>query len=97
LGIFRIFYWLIILQLLQFFFQLLEIDPDFVPARINLGNSLTEIERYDEAEEQYEKAVELRPDDPRNHYNYAIFLRKMEKYDEVLSSFGTCKINHYSN
>jgi len=27
--------------------------------------------------------VELRLDDPRTHYNYAIFLRKMEKYDEA--------------
>jgi len=48
-----------------------------------LGNLLTDTKRYDEAEEHYEKAVELSPDDFRTHYNFAIFLREMKRIDEA--------------
>lgn len=36
-------------------------DPDFAEARVNLGNALASVERFDEASEHFAKAIQLDP------------------------------------
>ena len=43
----------------------LELNPDDVPRRIGLGNLLVELERFDEALVEYERARLLSPEDPQ--------------------------------
>ena len=51
--------------------------PDLVEAHSNLGNTLKELGRLDEAQESYTQAITLKPDYAEAHYN----LTKLKKFD----------------
>jgi tetratricopeptide (TPR) repeat protein len=41
------------------------------------------MERCDEAEEEYKKALALNPYYPPLHYSYGLLMRKMRRFDEA--------------
>ncbi len=49
-----------------------ELDPAFYKARINLGAAYRAARRWQDAEAQFFKALELRPDDPLAHFDLGI-------------------------
>ena len=49
-------------EALEYYDTAIGLDPEFGPAYYEKGLSLMNLKRYDEAEECYQKAVELNPD-----------------------------------
>lgn len=62
------------------FRRVLEINPDYAPAIVNLGNLCQEVEDYDNAMMYYEEASRKDPDYPMSYYNMAIVLKKKNEY-----------------
>ena len=59
-------------------------DPD---AHFNLGNTLRELGRLDEALASYTQAITLKPDYAQAHYNMGNALKKLGRLDEALASY----------
>ncbi len=52
------------------------------------GNALTRLKRYDKALEQYNHALELRPDDPDVLSNRGNALDGLKRYEEALATYN---------
>jgi tetratricopeptide (TPR) repeat protein len=65
-----------------------ELDPDDAEARCCLGNTLREQARYDDALEQFRKALELAPDDPMPCAELCLFYHESLHDDERALLFG---------
>ena len=65
----------------------LAIDPAFVDAHIELGNTFRELKRYDDAIDCFQKAIEIDPDSSRAHQNLANMYWKLERFKEALRIF----------
>ncbi|MDB9699287.1 tetratricopeptide repeat protein, partial [Candidatus Pelagibacter sp.] len=63
------------------------LKPDFAEAHYNLGITLKELGKLDEAEESYRKAIALKPDYAEVHYNLGITLKELGKIDEAEESY----------
>jgi len=62
----------------------LRLKPDFVPARINLGNIEAARERWSAAEREYRRALRVSPDDPDALNNLAwVLYRQDRRLDEA--------------
>jgi tetratricopeptide (TPR) repeat protein/uncharacterized caspase-like protein len=62
---------------MQAYREQIERNPENTAYRYNYGSLLLKADRYDEAAEQLQKAVELDPIDPKKHYNLgAAYLNK---------------------
>ena len=55
-------------------------------AHSNLGNTLQELGRLDEAEASYTQAIALKPDYAEVYYNFAITLQELGRLDEAEAS-----------
>ena len=60
---------------------------DFVEAHYNLGNTLQELGRLDEAEASYNQAIALKPDYAEAHSNLGSTLKKLDRLDEAEASY----------
>ena len=61
--------------------------PEYAEAHSNLGNTLQELGRFDEAEASYKQAVVLRPDYAQIHKNLGITLQELGRFDEAEASY----------
>jgi tetratricopeptide (TPR) repeat protein len=55
----------------------------------NLGNTLAQLGRYDEAEAEMKKAISLRPDKAEYYFNLGNILGRAERYPEAARYFET--------
>ena len=67
--------------------QALEIKPDFAEAHINLGNTLKDLGRLDEAETNFRRALQIKPDFAMAHSNLGFVLSEKGKLDEAIASY----------
>ncbi len=74
---------------IKLYWQVLEIDPDHVDARINVGRLLHERGEVDRAEGQYRTACDVAPDDPTAAFNLGVALEDLGRYLEALQSYQT--------
>jgi tetratricopeptide (TPR) repeat protein len=65
--------------------RLLEASPDDVGLMVQMGNAYFDGERWNEAREWYEKALEQRPDDPDVLTDLAIVYRGLHRHEESLA------------
>jgi tetratricopeptide (TPR) repeat protein len=59
------------------------LKPDYAEAHYNLGNTLQELGRLDEALASYTQAIALKPDFADAHLNLCELLEKMNRIDEI--------------
>lgn len=59
----------------------LQIDPDFVPARVDLGVHWARIGRLETAEQEFQRAIEQNPYYAKAHYNYGTLLLELNQMD----------------
>lgn len=66
----------------------LEYDPHYVPAHHYLAELYRRLERYDDAEEHYQEALDyLKGDGSALHNNYGAFLCSQDRFDEGEEQF----------
>jgi Flp pilus assembly protein TadD len=58
------------------------LKPDYAEAHSNLGNTLKELGRLDEAEASYNQAIALKPDYAEAHSNLGNTLKELGRLDE---------------
>jgi len=61
--------------------------PILFEARINLGDLLLSEKRYAEAEVEYRKTIEYKPDEPKLHFSLGRVLALQNKIDEARANF----------
>jgi tetratricopeptide (TPR) repeat protein len=71
-------------EALRQFNKILSKNPKHFLALVNKGNILKELKRFDEAEEAYQSALELAPDDPALLYNISTLYAKSRYKDKML-------------
>ena len=64
-----------------------ELNISDAEAHFNLGNTLQELERLEEAEKSYLQATILRPDYADAHYNHGITLKKLGNLEKAEQSY----------
>lgn len=82
------------------FRKALEIEPDFAPAIVNLGNLCQEVGDYDKAMEYYEEAARKDAEYPMSYYNMAIVYKKRKdytKYSDNLKKYKRLLRRFYSD
>lgn len=67
--------------------QALDLAPDHVDARLNLGRLLHEDQRLDAALGAYRQALESRPDDPLALYNLGVVLQDLGRGPEAIDAY----------
>ena len=66
----------------------LELDPDLAEAHGALGNALANNFQWAEAEREFQRSIELKPNDAQLHYEYAfLYLLPMNKTEMALEEF----------
>jgi hypothetical protein len=68
--------------------EVLRLNPDFVPAQVNVALHLESTGRIDEAVDLYRSALSSRPEAPAVHYNLGNALRKQGRYEQAVESYG---------
>ena len=67
--------------------QAIALKPDYVEAHNNLGVTLQELGRLDEAQTSYTKAIALKPDYVQTQSNLGNTLKELGRLDEVEASY----------
>ena len=62
-----------------------EIDPKNIYAYLNLGNTLDEQNKHEEALAEYRKAIAARPDYAEAHCNLGRILQRQGHFSEALA------------
>lgn len=65
----------------------LEVEPDHVDARINLGRLQHEDGQLEDARRQYERALEFAPGHPTAAYNLGVVLEDLEDIDGAIQAY----------
>lgn len=65
------------------FRQALALDPEYVPAHLNLGNLLRELKQLDEALSHYRRVVQLEPNHAGAHSTIGVLLAELGQYVEA--------------
>jgi tetratricopeptide (TPR) repeat protein len=63
------------------------LKPAFAEAHNNLGNTLKELGRLEEAEASYSQAITVKPDYAEAHSNLGVMLQELVKLDEALAIY----------
>ena len=66
-----------------------ELSPGDAEAHSNLGNTLKELGRLDEAEEKYKQSIIFQPEYAKAHYNLGIALEDVGRLNEAKASYAT--------
>ena len=69
------------------FSGLLDRDPDFVPAHVNLGIALFNLQRYEEASQSFETALGLEPKQIQSHYMMGLIYRNQDQAKKAKEAF----------
>ncbi len=69
--------------------EAVELDPEFVPARVNLVKILGDLGRYEEAESHYEAAIATTPNAQQARFNYARMLIQQTRLREAQTELET--------
>ena len=64
-----------------------QLDPNYLRARHNLGAALAALKRYDEAEAVYRQALAQAPDDQGLHLNLAALYRATGRYGQAVEHY----------
>lgn len=72
---------------IKIFKESIELNPNYIDALNNLGNTYSSMEEYDTALKYFYKAAELAPDEPIILNNKAICLMELGKLEEAKISF----------
>jgi len=67
--------------------KVVEINPGDAEGYNNLGNTLIQLGRFNEAEESYKRAIEINPDHHEFHNNLGFAYRSSNKFDESIISY----------
>jgi tetratricopeptide (TPR) repeat protein len=62
-------------------------NPEFVPAQVNVALHLESVDKVDEAIDLYLSALRTRPDLPEVHYNLGNALLKKRLYEQATESY----------
>ena len=65
-----------------------QLAPQDAVAHYNLGNTLKELQRLDEAEASYTKSIALKPDFAEAHCNLGSTLQRQGKFDQAEASYN---------
>jgi tetratricopeptide (TPR) repeat protein len=71
-------------QAVEIYRQVLELEPDWVEAHINLGVALYQLSRVEEARKEFAAAVELDPRSGISRYNLGCVLEEQGRIDEAI-------------
>ena len=74
------------------FRKALELDPDDVPAHMNLGNALAACKRVGEAKRTISAVLEIDPGNAVLHNNLAIALARQGHFGEALTHYREARI-----
>ena len=70
------------------------LDPDLAEAHVSLGFSALAYDwNYPEAEREFRKAIELRPDYATAHQYYAYYLTAMGDVDQAIAERTACRFD----
>ena len=61
--------------------------PNYTPVFLNLGNAYMSRKKFDEAIQNYKKAIELDPKDASAFYNLGIVYKTQNKGDEAIQFY----------
>jgi tetratricopeptide (TPR) repeat protein len=67
--------------------EALEIDPGYSPAWNTMGYAARAAGRFEEAEQAFQRYIEVLPDEPNPYDSYAEFLMKMGRFDESIAQY----------
>ena len=67
--------------------EAIRLDPGSFVAFNNLGNVLSDLNRYEEAEAAYRKAIELDPTDAAVYTNLGVLLGELKRYEEAEAAY----------
>ena len=70
----------------------MKLKPDYAEAHNNLGNTLQELGRLDEAEASYRVAIALKPDLVAALINRWLLLFNRREFDSVLRDVDLCVV-----
>src|SRR6185436_15099680 len=66
----------------------LSLDPDLAEAHSSLGMVLQDYEyNFEEAEREFQRAIELSPNSPMPRQSYGILLTELERHDQAEAQF----------
>jgi tetratricopeptide (TPR) repeat protein len=71
----------------QHYREAIAINPDYAEAYDNLGISLWQLDRNEEAERCLKRAISLKPEMATTHFNLGCFLHQQGRRDEALGCF----------
>lgn len=71
-------------QTVEIYRQVLELEPDWIEAHINLGVALYQLGRVEEARKEFAAAVELDPLSGISRYNLGCVLEEQGRIDEAI-------------
>jgi tetratricopeptide (TPR) repeat protein len=74
-------------EAIEQFKQALKIEPDNIPAHVDLGDALLQAGRMSEAIEQYKQALKIIPDLPAAHNNLGRALLETDHVPEAIEQF----------
>ena len=74
-------------EALRYSTVVLSIRPLSSTPHVNLGVALKELERWDEAEAEYRRAIALKPDYAMAHNNLGVLLKDRGKWDEAEAEY----------
>jgi len=67
--------------------EAITLKPDFADAHNNLGTTLQELGRLDEAEASLRQAIALKPDYSVAHYSLGLFYYQVNEYEKAVEQF----------
>jgi len=71
----------------EIYLELIESQPDFAPAYVNMGTLYFQQRHYAQAAEYYKRATEVQPNYSLAFFNYANVLEELGYYEESISAY----------
>ncbi len=69
------------------FKKILQIDPNYYKAYVNIGVICIKLDQLDEAEKNFQRAIEIKPDFELAYYNLGTIQEKLGKFSEAEKNF----------
>jgi tetratricopeptide (TPR) repeat protein len=70
------------------FDRAIELQPDYLQARVNRAALLRTLGHHEQSEQEYRKIITLDPQFAYAHYNLAVGLQEFQRFDEALEEIG---------
>jgi tetratricopeptide (TPR) repeat protein len=69
------------------FERALEVDPDYMDARVNLAYAYYQIKKYDESISEFLRAIQLEPGNARLHFDLGLVYQESQDYKKAEEEF----------